>query len=98
MPILAIFTGKMNQKKYDELGKEVKWETNNPEGALFHAAAFEGENFHVVDVWASADAMGKFFETRLKPAFKKLGIAEPTAKVLPAYSVFPYKGLKASKG
>ena len=53
MAILAIVTGSnLTKKMYEDLRKEVKWESDHPAGAYFHAAGFDdsGNNMYVADV------------------------------------------------
>ncbi|KAF0244930.1 MAG: hypothetical protein FD180_2080 [Planctomycetota bacterium] len=88
MPVLAIFTSNaITKKQYDALRPVVKWETEFPLGACVHTCAFDEKNgMHVVDVWASEEELSRFFETRLLPAMKKLGITPPQAKILPLHN------------
>jgi heme-degrading monooxygenase HmoA len=45
------------------------------EGQLFHLETERnGGGFRVVDVWESEEAFQRFVETRLGPAFEKVGV------------------------
>lgn len=92
MPVLAVFTGKgMTKQMYEALRPEVKWETNLPGGALFHACAFdEAGNLHVADVWESAEAMNEFVTKRLMPGMEKLGVPPPEVNVYPTHNINVY--------
>ena len=95
MAVLAIVTGKISKSQYETLRKEIKWEKEQPAGAVFHAASFDaGDRMHVADVWESAEAMTTFFDKRLIPAMKKLGIAPPEATVFPIHNVNAYKAIE----
>jgi heme-degrading monooxygenase HmoA len=48
-----------------------------PDGLIEHIAALtDDEQLVVVDVWESEEALGAFFETRLGPAIKQLGLPQ----------------------
>lgn len=84
--LLIVDSSEIKKEQYELLRKEVDWERKAPEGMIFHAASFDGNGgLHVADVWASQEAVDKFFETRLVPAMRKLKIAPPTRKQ--AYTV-----------
>ena len=91
MEVLAIFSGNIDKAQYEALRKEVNWERQQPEGGIFHAASFdESGNIHVADVWASAETLNAFVETRLMPAMQKLQIQPPDVAVYPAYNINAY--------
>lgn len=92
MAVLAIFTGKgFTKEMYESLKPEVNWETNHPDGAIFHAAAFDNEgNIHVADVWESGEKTNAFVGGRLMPAFQKLDIPAPEVNVYPAHNINAY--------
>ncbi len=93
--ILAIFTCQgLTKEKYEQLRKEVVWETNQPRGGVFHAASFDQSgNAHVADVWESPETMGAFVEERLMPAMKKFNIQPPKVEVYPVHNVNAYKSI-----
>ncbi|HEX2880722.1 MAG TPA: hypothetical protein VHO25_14420, partial [Polyangiaceae bacterium] len=94
MAVLAIFQGDISKAQYEELRKVVRWETEQPAGALFHACSFdESGKLHVADVWESPELMGGFVEQRLMPAFQKLGLAAPEVSVYPVHNINAYKAL-----
>ena len=41
----------VTQEQYDALRPLVQWETDYPDGALFHVAYFTGVGINIVDVW-----------------------------------------------
>jgi hypothetical protein len=94
MAILVIFTGDTTKDQYEALRTEVRWETNQPPGAVFHAASFdEAGHIHVADVWESPETMNAFVGQRLVPAFQKLGLTPPHVEVYPAHNVNAYKSI-----
>jgi len=89
MVIIAIFAGKgFTKDMYDQLRKEVNWETEPIDGWVSHAVGFdESGELHMVNIWESIEKMKEAFANRLMPVMKKIGIPEPRAEVYPAYKV-----------
>jgi hypothetical protein len=84
----------MGQDKYDavmkELGLVVGSNANYPQGILSHVAGKTPGGWCVVDVWESEAAFGRFRETRLGPAFAKVGgIPDPRVTTFQVYNKFP---------
>ena len=80
-------------EQYDAVRKKVKWETDVPEGAIFHVAALSDKGLHVTDLWASAEDFQNFVEKRLMPGVKEVvgDIDEPHVEVYPVYALFTPK-------
>jgi quinol monooxygenase YgiN len=99
MAILAIVVGKdIKKEQYEMLRKEVDWEHRQSEGMIFHSAGFDPSgSIHVADVWASQEAMDKFFESRLLPAMKKLKISPPNKEIYPLHAANAYDGVEQYK-
>ncbi len=98
MAILAIFTGNINQSQYEALRTEVKWEQQQPQGGIFHAASFdEAGNIHVADVWESPEELNAFVEQRLAPAMQRLQIAPPEVSVFPVHNINAYAAIEQYK-
>ena len=57
-------------KQYDDLRKKLDWDNNPPEGAIFHAAWFEGDGIRVFDVWESKEHFHRFLDQELVPGLK----------------------------
>lgn len=95
MAILAIFHAPdINIDNYEKLRREVDWETRQPPGAMFHAAAFDEKgHLRVTDVWASAGEMEQFLQLRLQPALEKLGLSIPEFEVFPVHNLNAYPTL-----
>jgi hypothetical protein len=84
----------MGQDKYDAVMKELHLgigsNANWPEGILTHSAGKTATGWCVIDVWESEAHFGKFRETRLGPAFAKVGgIPEPKVTTFQVYNRFP---------
>ena len=89
MSILAIFSSnEITQEVYEALRKEIGWETNQPPGAMFHAAGLDDSgHVHVADVWESAEALKAFVDYRLLPTLQRLHIAPPSVQIYPAFNI-----------
>jgi hypothetical protein len=75
--------------QYDAVRKHVGWETNRPEGGMFHVAAFSPTGLRVVDVWESAEHFQRFVETRLMPGTQAVGIpGQPKTEILSTHAIF----------
>jgi hypothetical protein len=91
MAILAVFSGQLTTEQYDVLRTEIDWEHKHPAGAVFHAAASDGQgHVHAADVWESQEALDAFVQTALMPAFQRHGFPPPTVAVYPAHRVLVY--------
>lgn len=94
MAILAQFTQSgVTPEIYDAIRKQLGWEAAAPPGALFHAAAFDGDVIHEVDVWSSEAEMRDYFETRLGPIAKEHGVAVQEPKTLPVHLMVAFPDL-----
>ena len=77
------------KEQYEQARREVGWETEHPEGAKFHVSWFADDGLHVLDLWDSPEQFGKFVETRLSPATKRIGIqGEPNVQFAEAHAIF----------
>ena len=65
--ILQIHWEGVTPKQYDDLGKKANWYGDPPEGGIFHAAWFESDGLHVVDVWESREHFHRFFDNQVLP-------------------------------
>jgi hypothetical protein len=95
MAIMALVTGKISKFQYESLRNEVNWEKDAPSGLVIHAASFDAsDRIHVADVWETMEEMAAFFEKRLGPAMKKLGISPLESVVYPIHNVDAYEAIE----
>jgi hypothetical protein len=67
----------------------VRWETDHPEGAIFHVAWFSEGGISVMDVWESSQQFDRFMQDRLMPAIQDVGVpGEPKIKWFDAHAVY----------
>ena len=85
----------MKQDKYDGIMRELglKVGSQNPEnwphGIISHQAGSTPSGWSVVDVWETQADFDKFMQSRLSPAFKKVGgIGEPRVTTVQLYNRF----------
>ncbi len=95
MAILAhVVLNGVSPEQYDNIRTETGWLEHTPEGGLFHATWWEGEDCHNIDVWEDEASFAAFGADRIGPAMARLGInVEPQATFHPAYEVFMPKAL-----
>jgi hypothetical protein len=79
----------MTAAQYDKVCKQVNWENEKPEGALFHVAAADAQGLRVVDLWASAELFNRFVEQRLMPGIQAVGVTgQPDVEITPVHATF----------
>ena len=95
MAIMAFVTGKISRFQYESLRNEVRWEQDPPSGLVIHAASFDAaDRIHVADVWETKEEMAGFFEERLGPALKRLGIPALESVTYPVHNVDAYEAIE----
>jgi hypothetical protein len=100
MAILAIVTGSnLTKKMYEDLRKEVKWESDHPTGAYFHAAGFDdsGNNMYVADVWESEEQFTNFIRTRITPVMEKINAPKLKVEVYRIHNVNAFPSIDKYK-
>ncbi len=76
-------------EQYDEVRRSVNWETDTPQGALFHAATFDDEGAHIFDMWESAENFQRFVADRLTPGTQAAGLeGEPNVRIFEIHATF----------
>jgi hypothetical protein len=76
-------------EQYDEVRNAVQWETDRPDGALFHVATFDDDGAHIFDMWDSAEQFQRFVEERLMPATTAAGLpGEPDVRVFEVHATY----------
>jgi hypothetical protein len=77
------------KEDYDKLLDAVRWETDVPDGAMFHVASFTEDGLRVTDVWESADSFDRFVANRLMPGVQQLGIpGQPDVEIAQVHRIF----------
>ena len=98
MAILAIHTGKITKEMYENIGKEVNWESNPPSGVIFHTASFDNSgDICVAEIWESEDQCNEFLDTRLKPAMQKNNAPIPNIQIFQIHAINALPGLDKYK-
>lgn len=96
MAVLAIMRpNNMTRENYDALRPIVQWETDYPNGAIYHTCAYDPNGgLRVVDVWESKEKLEEFFKTRLSPAVQKLGFGLPEMDFYEVYNLNAFPGIQ----
>src|SRR4051812_19957952 len=82
----------MKQDKYDAVMRELGLKINSkspegwPKGIISHLAGETETGWAVTDVWESQADFDRFMESRLRPAFAKLQLAEPRVSRIQIYN------------
>lgn len=75
--------------QYEQARKEINWEGNVPQGAMFHVAWMGNDGFHVLDLWNSQADFDRFARERMMPGVQKIGIqGQPMVEFFDAHAVF----------
>jgi hypothetical protein len=85
--IIAIFelTG-FTQKNYDDIVAELKASGGFPnDDRPSHVAFQKGDNWCVIDVWNSEEALTQFGQNTLFPIFAKLGLVPQPPQIFPVH-------------
>jgi hypothetical protein len=76
-------------EQYEEARALIAWETDVPDGSVFHVAGVDGDDLRVTDVWESPEQFQRFVEERLMPGVKEIGIeGEPEVRLYPVQAIF----------
>jgi heme-degrading monooxygenase HmoA len=89
MAVLMIFEAGATPEQYEQLNEElgIRSDADAPEGLIEHIAALtDDDELVVVDLWESDQALGRFFETRLGPALRKLEMPESQPRIMPVHN------------
>lgn len=74
---------------YEALRPIVRWESDPPEGLVFHVAWFRDGGITIVDVWESSAQFDDFMQQRLGPGIEQIGVeGQPQIKWFDAYAYF----------
>ena len=90
MPVVMnMYWPEVSPEQYDRARDIVKWETETPNGAIFHAAYFTNDGFRVTDVWETAEDFQNFVDQRLMPGVQQVGITgQPKVEITPTHRIF----------
>ena len=90
MPVMVIMEWKgVTPDQYNAARQLVNWESDPPDGAMLHIAAFDGKKLRITDVWRSKGDFDSFIKSRLLPGMKPLNIKDnPDVEIHDVLSVF----------
>ena len=94
MAVLVIASAQVDKELYQKLLADIAWETQRPEGAILHCAAFDpAGTLNVVDVWESEEAAVRHFEHHVLPIFLDRKMAAPKISILPVHDMAVHPGI-----
>jgi hypothetical protein len=80
--------------QYDAVRAALRWDEDPPAGLQMHAAWFDGDALHVMDLWESEQHWDTFLAERLGPAVGQAGMTgRPETRVLPAHRRYVAPGV-----
>ena len=88
--LIMDFAG-VGQDKYEAAMKELGMEMGKRpdfEGGLMHIAGPSDNGWTVIDVWESQEHFDRFLADHLGPTSAKVGIPQPSVRVVPVYNSF----------
>ena len=85
---------------YERIRDQVRWEDEQPDGAIFHVASPEPEGtLRVFDIWESPEKFDAFVRSRIMPALAELGIeTDPEIALCEVHRMFAPNGIEAGAG
>lgn len=87
--VMLMHWPEVSKEQYEEVRRNVAWETNVPKGAKFHVAWFGNDGFHALDLWESPEEFQNFVQERLTPGVQKAGITgQPRVELVPSHAIF----------
>jgi hypothetical protein len=72
-------------EQYEQINEimGIRGDDDAPDGLISHTAATTDDGLLIVDVWASEEQLGRFFEERLGAALAQAGVPEVQPRILP---------------
>jgi hypothetical protein len=87
--VMSMHWPEVSKAQYEQVRKDVGWETSVPKGARMHVAWFATDGFHVMDVWDSQNDFETFLGTRLQPSVQRAGIkGQPNVAFAECHAIF----------
>ena len=87
--VMLMHWPEVTKEQYEQVRKDVRWETDVPAGAKFHTAWFADDGLHVFDLWDSPQQFQNFVDTRLGPTTQRIGIkGQPKVDLSEAHAIF----------
>ncbi len=88
--VLLEFQG-MGESEYDRVIETLRSDLNPPLGGILHTAGPIPNGWRVFNIFESREAYEKFYNDRVVPALRQLGISNPSRKeYYPIHNVLAY--------
>lgn len=90
MPILMqMYWEGVKPEQYDKLRNASEYDSDTPQGAIFHTAAYDKKGMRIVDIWENESDFQNFVDKRLMPEVKRLGIKDqPQVEIMKVHASF----------
>jgi hypothetical protein len=86
--VMLMHWPEVTKEQYEQVRKDVRWETDVPKGAKYHVSWFD-DGLHVLDVWEKQSDFEAFAQQRLAPATQKIGIkSQPKVTFGETHAIF----------
>ena len=86
--VMLMHWPEVTKEQYEQVRKDVKWETDAPKGGKYHVSWFDN-GLHVFDVWDSQADFENFAQNRLGPATAKIGLkTQPQVTFGEAHAIY----------
>ncbi len=88
--VLLEFEG-VGEKEYQRLMDVLRSDQDPPQGAILHTAGQIPNGWRVFNIFESRDSYEKFYDDRIAPALKQVGMPNPSRKEFyPIHNVLAY--------
>lgn len=86
--VMLMHWPEVSKEQYEQVRKDVRWETDVPKGAKYHVSWFDN-GLHVLDVWETQADFERFSQERLGPVVQKIGItSQPNVTFGETHAIF----------
>lgn len=85
--VMLMHWPEVTKETYEQVRRDVKWETDVPEGAKYHVSWFD-DGLHVLDIWESQAHFERFAQERLIPVTSKIVTSQPKVQFGETHRIF----------
>jgi quinol monooxygenase YgiN len=82
---VVLITNAPSREAYEAIDREVG--SAAPHGCIVHTASEVDDGIRIVDVWESKQHIEEFFQSKLGPAFAKLGVEAERPELIETFKI-----------